>query len=128
MEFGWNLAAVMAGLLIFGVGYNALVAWLEREGHAEGYVALLVVVGTLVTLAGAMALVGMEAVVQVGLCFVASGIPMIVGSCARHVKERQATLEEVKWIINKRGGRNANGKKARGLYRSSRIGPGNTGE
>lgn len=127
MEFGWNLAAVMAGLLVFGVGYNAFVAWLEREGHAEGYVALLVVVGTLVTLAGAAMLIGMEAVVQVGLCFVASGMPMIIGSCARHVRERRATLEEVKRFVDERGG-NVNGKKGRRLYRSSGAGPGNTGE
>ena len=96
MSFGWNLAGVMGGLLLFGIGYNALVAKLEREGYADGYTALLVVGGTLITVVGATIVIGIEAAVQVTLCFVASGTPMILGSIARYSEERRAAEEEMR--------------------------------
>lgn len=96
MNLGFDLAMVMGGLLLFGIGYNAFVGWLEREGYDQGYTALLVVVGTMVTLAGAMLLIGIEATIKVTLCFVASGTPMIIGSIARYTSERRTALEEIR--------------------------------
>jgi len=33
-DFG-TILAVLMGLFLFGIGYNALVAWLERKGYTE---------------------------------------------------------------------------------------------
>ena len=80
---------VFATLFLFGVGYNYAIAWLERQGYHEGYVSYLVVFGTLVTIFGAYPLIGRDATLLVLACFVASGLPMIIGSCHRHAKERR---------------------------------------
>jgi len=96
---GWDLVAVMTGLLLFGIVYNAFVAWLERRGHDQGYTALLVVAGTLVTLLGAAVIIGLEDALVVLACFAASGLPMIVGSIARHVQERAKMWDEAKRIL-----------------------------
>lgn len=32
-----TITAVVFGLVLFGVGYNALVGWMERRGYTEGY-------------------------------------------------------------------------------------------
>lgn len=78
---------VFLGLTAFGIGYNALVAWMERKGYAEGLVSLLVVVGVLVTLGGA-AIINGECAAWVLAAFVCSGLPMVAGSLARYVKAR----------------------------------------
>ncbi len=88
MDLGWELATVLAGLLLFGIGYNRFVTWLERQGHDRGYTALLVVGGVLVTLAGAIPITGWWTIMVITLCFVASGTPMIVGSIWRHIQAR----------------------------------------
>ena len=87
--FGWKLAAILMGLSVFGIIYNSFVTWLERQGHDRGYTALLVVAGVVVTLAAAVLLVGWWTVMVIGLLFVASGMPMILGSIARYVSERR---------------------------------------
>jgi len=77
--------AVVLGLLLFGVLFNWFVAWLgERK---RGQVAMLVVIGVAVTLAGA-AVVDWRAAVWVGVCFVASGTPMVLGEWWRGVVRR----------------------------------------
>jgi len=73
-----DCALVFTLLLGFGIGYNALVA-----------------LGCGVTLFGAGFLVGWEAVAWVTGCFAASGIPMIVGSAARHVRARARARREL---------------------------------
>jgi len=77
--------AVVFGLLLFGVLFNWFVAWLgERK---RGQVAMLVVIGVAVTLAGA-AVVDWRAALWVGVCFVASGAPMVLGEWWRGVVRR----------------------------------------
>jgi len=97
-----ELAAVLMGLLLFGIGYNWFVTRLEQGGHDRGYTSLLVVVGVMVTLAGALVVVGWWAVLVVALCFVASGTPMIVGSIARYTRERAAEARLVREMIEER--------------------------
>lgn len=46
----FGLIPVGIGLLVFGVIYNLVVGWMERNGYDEGYTAIMVVVGVLVTL------------------------------------------------------------------------------
>lgn len=98
-ELGWELAAVMAGLLLFGVGYDWLVTRLEERGHDQGYTSLLVVGGVLITLAGAGLLVGWWTVAVISLCFTASGTPMIVGSVCRYARERRQDEEAARLLV-----------------------------
>lgn len=96
MELGWNFAAVLLGLLIYGAIYNWIVGWLKREECHRGYTALLVVGGTLVTLVGASVLIGVKYALLTLACFMASGLPMVLGSMARYMRER---LEEEQEIV-----------------------------
>jgi len=82
------ILAVFFGLVLFGVGYNALVAWLERRGYAEGYMSLIVAFGVAMTLAGVALVSWQTALLTLG-AFVASGTPMIVGSITRYLKKRE---------------------------------------
>ncbi len=95
---GRTLYTIGIGLLALGIGYNMLVAWIERHGYDEGYTAILVVVGTLFTLGG-VALVDVRAAfISLG-AFACSGTPMILGSWWRYARARRnaqrAMLEEV---------------------------------
>jgi len=103
MEIGWDVAAVMGGLLLFGIGYNAFVEWLERGGRDRGFTSLLVVAGVTVTLFGALIVIGWWSTLVLILCFLASGTPMIVGSLARYARERMeaekvSRLNVVQWL------------------------------
>lgn len=83
-----GLVAAAIGLLLFGIAYNWLVAWLEGRGYDEGYTALLVVAGNGATLI-IVALVDWRAAVLALGAFACSGLPMIVGSWWRHVRARR---------------------------------------
>jgi hypothetical protein len=80
--------AVLATLALFGLGYNALVAEIGRHVPDHGYTAYLVAIGVVATLAGAALLIGLDSAIVVAGCFVASGLPMIVGSMARSLRQR----------------------------------------
>ena len=90
---------VIIGLFLFGVAYNAFVGWTQRRGYEEGYTAILVVIGVLVTLAG-VAIIDWSAARITAFAFIASGSPMIAGSIWRHVRARErairAIIQEVK--------------------------------
>lgn len=99
--FGLHSGAILAvfgGLVLFGIGYNAFVAWAERKGYTEGYLSLVVALGVAVTLAG-VAVLSIEAALITLICFVASGTPMIVGSIWRYLRRRDearnAMIEEI---------------------------------
>jgi hypothetical protein len=90
-----RLLYVIAGLFLFGLTYNAFVAWLERQGHDRGYTAFLVVGGTLVTLGGLWAVTDLDTAILAIICFAASGLPMILGSVWRHMVERASEEEKI---------------------------------
>ncbi len=98
LDYG-TIAAVFFGLLLFGIGYNALVAWLERKGYTEGYLSLIVAFGVVMTLVGVSILSIPAALLTLG-AFGATGTPMIIGSITRYLKARdeakRAMLDEVK--------------------------------
>jgi predicted tellurium resistance membrane protein TerC len=98
MEKGVVLAAVFVGLFGFGVGYNVLIAWMEREGYDRGYTAFLVVAGVVATLSGSALVIGLEAALIVGLCFTASGLPMIAGSMLRSNRQRKIDEEKARQV------------------------------
>lgn len=52
--------------------------------------------GTVVTLAGATLIIGLESTLVVGICFAASGMPMIAGSIARYIRQRAMEEEEAR--------------------------------
>lgn len=98
MDLGIVLAVFFA-LVLFGIGYNALVAWLERKGYTEGYLSLIVALGVFVTLCGVAVLSIQAALLSLG-AFFATGTPMIFGSIVRYLRRRdemkQAIIAEVK--------------------------------
>jgi hypothetical protein len=99
METGWVFIVVILGLLVFGGIYNHVVAGLEEKGHDRGYTAYLVVGGTLVTVLGAIPLIGVESAGMVLACFAASGLPMVVGSSKRHSQQREEFETRVQAIV-----------------------------
>lgn len=81
-------AVVLSLLLAFGISYNEFVATLEEEKRERGFLALLVIFGTAITLAGGWLLIGRDNALKVIACFIASGTPMTVGSVARYMEGR----------------------------------------
>lgn len=82
-------AAVLFALACFGWGYNRLVGSLEESGEDRGYVGFLVALGCFVTIAGFALIAGSPVLGLILLaCFAASGVFMIWGSVARHVRAR----------------------------------------
>jgi hypothetical protein len=67
------------GLIVFGLLYNAGVAWLHRRGYQDGYTAFLVLV----------------------LAFISSGIPMILGDIARHTRSRRREADRLAGIARR---------------------------
>ena len=90
-----TLAAIYMALLLFGIVYNLITAWLERQGYAKGYVSLLVVGGVVVTV-GLTAFISLPFALVTAGAFIASGTPMIIGSIWRHVREREQYLEDLR--------------------------------
>jgi hypothetical protein len=86
--------AVFLGLVLFGIGYNALVAWLERRSYTEGYLSLIVALGVFVTLCGVAILSIQAALLSLG-AFIATGTPMILGSIARYLKARENMIKAI---------------------------------
>jgi len=89
------LAALYLGLLLFGIGFNALTAWAERNGYIKGYTSLFVALGVGLTVA-ATAVINLAFALVTAVAFIASGLPMIVGSLLRHMQEREAELERLR--------------------------------
>lgn len=85
---------ILLALAAFGVVYNRWVESLERQGHDRGYMSLIVSLGCAVTLAGAGFIVGLKPVLWALACFVASGIPMIIGSVGRYCRARAQQKRE----------------------------------
>ena len=102
---------VLAALFIFGIVYNATVKWLEDKDYHDGYVAYLVVFGTAVTIIGYGLLAGADAALKAFYCFAASGLPMVVGSCWRHIKEAERIKRDARQFA---GGEIGNGNASQG--------------
>jgi hypothetical protein len=87
-----EIALVILIELLFGFGYNQLVAYLMK--HRLMHVSVTVVIGVIVTLSIPSAfwfdcqMHFWHACVLLTACFTASGLPMIFGSMQRTVKEK----------------------------------------
>lgn len=84
-----RMAAVYAGLFVFGIAYDRLIEWLEERGYDDGYTSDLVVLGTAVTLAGTLPLVGLRSAAVTLGAFVASGLPVSLSSKLRYKRWRE---------------------------------------
>ena len=80
-------------LVLFGIAYNALAAWMERRGYMEGYVSLIVALGMLVTLIPFI-IFDLPVITVLG-GFICTGTPMIVGSISRYLQERERAQREL---------------------------------
>lgn len=99
-DFGLYLA-VFLGLLLFGIGYNAFVSWAERKGYTEGYMSLIVAFGVAMTLFG-VAILSIQAALVTLLGFIASGLPMTIGSIWRYIQAREQSKLAIKREIEAR--------------------------
>lgn len=101
----FGVVSVLIGLFLFGLAYNALVAWIERQKVNEPITWLLVVGGVLVTLGGLHLLTQFSpapAVLLALAAFTASGTPMVLGSVARYINlYRQALDYEREILVDK---------------------------
>jgi hypothetical protein len=93
MEYDRKLALILISLHLFSWGHDALVGWMERKGHMNGFTSLFVVLGVAYTVGAMGIIIGWDNVQLLALAFIASGIPMIVGSISRYIQERKAEEE-----------------------------------
>jgi hypothetical protein len=89
LNYDPSLLALTAVLLLaFGVLYNILVGWLQKQGYDEGYTALEVVGGVAVSLL-ILALADWQAALITLIAFCFSGLPMVIGSIWRYAEARK---------------------------------------
>lgn len=86
-----TLSLILALILatIVGGAYNALVSWANTTGKTEGYTALLVVGGVVLTLAFTAFFVEPQDTLIVAAFFIATGTPMLVGDIVRYIRRRE---------------------------------------
>lgn len=86
----WDAVLPVAlGLLLFGVAYSVLIAYLNRHGLNDGYTWLEVVVGVGVTLAAASFVVGWPVVLALFVLFAASGLFVAIGDIYCYARARR---------------------------------------
>lgn len=97
LDFSSILATLLA-LLLFGVIFNMFVEYLITHKYVEGYMSLVVALGSGITLLG-LAILSWQLAFLAILGFAASGIPMIIGSITRYIRlrsrDQQSMLESL---------------------------------
>lgn len=90
----------LCSVFAFGVAYACLIAWINRKNLLEGYTALAVAFGTLVTLVIGQSMHHPDQLTDLALelsTFAASGTPMIINNLREHylakMAERKALSE-----------------------------------
>jgi hypothetical protein len=86
-------------LVLFGVGFNWLTAWMERKGYMEGFTSLIVALGVALTLAP-LAFFSWQFVLIAYGAFLCTGLPMIVGSIGRYLQKREQALQYLGAVSN----------------------------
>lgn len=101
------LAAVAAGLMVIGIGYNWMVTQINHRLWDHPLTGFLVVGGTLITLGGFAIVVGWGPALVALACFAASGLPMVAGSVHRwmgRAAEDTAGIErEIRDLLGREG-------------------------
>lgn len=91
--------SILIGLFVFGLGYDVVIEVGVRRKLTEGYTAILVVVGTLVTIGGIHFLSlywDTSAALLALAAFAASGLPMVAGDVGRYLKLREQERKEMR--------------------------------
>lgn len=88
MGKGVLIATVYAALFVTSIFYNRLVAWMEKEGLLNGYMALLAVGGVLYTVVGIAFILPPETIVIMAGAFISALAPMVVGDVSRYLNAR----------------------------------------
>lgn len=87
---------VFGALFAFGLAFAWFVDWCGRRGYLDGYTAIFVVVGVLVTEVARLALPytgsPAENLVIILACYTASGAPMVAADVVKHLNARQRLL------------------------------------
>jgi uncharacterized membrane protein len=89
-----GLAVAFIVLLVFGFFYNQLVERFQKR--TQRYTAELVVGGVLITLIASGFFIGWSDMAKVLVLFVASGLPMIVGSWIRSARDDEEAKRVMK--------------------------------
>lgn len=89
-----SIPAMLGALFVFGFGYNLLVDFVKRRRYDEGYTALLVVAGVLITVLG-IGLLSIECAALVLGAFSCSGFWMVLGSMWRHARKRERSQQAI---------------------------------
>lgn len=80
--------AILVALFVTGLGYNKFVEYVQAQlPDRHGVTAFLVVGGVMITLTGFLILAGLSNYLLALKCFIASGVPMIIGSVKRFDRE-----------------------------------------
>ncbi len=90
-----TILVVFGALFLFSFFYDRFVDWLQASGYDEGYTAILVVLGVIVTLIGLAIIDPEKAPTNFG-AFACSGFWMVVGSWWRHVVKRRKAQEALR--------------------------------
>lgn len=80
------LALILAAIV--GTAYNALVARANVTGKTEGYTALLVVGGVVITFMFISFFISLETLLVIMAFFIATGTPMLIGDIMRYIRRR----------------------------------------
>jgi hypothetical protein len=88
LELGKDLL-IYAGLFGFGIGYNKLIAHMNRKYGQHGYTSLFVVFGVFATMAALSTRIGAINTLKIAAGFVSSGLPMVLGDTTRHLEYKQ---------------------------------------
>lgn len=88
------ITGIFAGLILFGIGFNALTDWMERKGYMEGITSLMVALGVAFTIAP-FAFISLPFALLIAGGFVCTGGPMIVGSISRYLKRRDEAIQNI---------------------------------
>jgi hypothetical protein len=88
MSKGVLIATVYIALFVTSIFYNKLVAWMEREGLLNGYMAILATGGCGYTIVALAFLLPPETTLLIAGAFIVALLPMILGDIGRDFKAR----------------------------------------
>lgn len=110
-SFGLNLGTIGVTIIAIGAGagYNYLIERLKEDDRLEGYSALAVVIGVILTLALAFPFIGLWPTIILCWLFACTGIPMIIGDVTRAWRNKEATATAVRQYLATKATEGKNG-------------------
>ena len=90
------IVSVLIGLAGLATGYNVAIGKRDQRTVPTSW---LVVIGVAFTLAGFALIMGIVPALVAALCFVASGIPMIVGEHLRNASEQREVTARLRQMF-----------------------------